>query len=415
VIGNAGTDVRGTYFFLSYAHPPPLAGALVADRPPDPPDESVRRFFDDLTEAVRSRAVQSAPAILGFFDEKIPPGADWKVVLSRALGSAQVFVPLYSPEYQSRSWPGREWECFQQRLTAARVTEPQSRFVPVLWIPLPSGRQLPGLHEAEELAPEEAAEPYRENGLRAMLRLAPYRSFYEMVVDRAAARIVRLAERTPIGPSWVPDIDDVDNPFDPAGSDVPVLTLVVAAPSLGDAPAGSDQEEYGPAGKDWRPFGAQQDLPLAEYARLVGEQFDFAVQVTGLEEAGDLLGHTPGVVLIDPWYLEVPGRREQFRTFARDWPRWALPLVIPDPGAAALADEVRDLLRGAQVPQSEPASRGLRGVGSLPDFFALMPFLVAQAEREYLRRGPIQRSTAPPGFRLTRFAGDDANPEKTDV
>jgi FxsC-like protein len=413
VTGSIDADVRPTYFFLSYAHPPPLADTLVADQAPDPPDEWVRTFFDDLTEAVRSRAAQPAPAVPGFFDEKIPPGANWKAALSHALGSAQVFVPLYSPEYHSRSWPAREWECFQQRLTAARVAEPQSRFVPVLWIPLPAGRQLPGLDEAEDLAPEAASAPYRENGLRALLRLAPYRAFYDMVVDRAAARIVRLAERAPIGPSWVPDIDDVDNPFDPTGSDVPVLTLVVAAPSLDEAPAGSDPEAYGSVGKDWRPFGAQQDLPLAEYARLVAEQFDFAVQVTGIEEAGGLLSHSPGVVLIDPWYLEVPGRRDDFRAFARRWPRWALPLVVPDPGAAALAADVRDLLR-TRVPQSEPATRGLRGVGSLPAFFALMPFLVAQAEREYLRRGPIKRSTAPPGLQLTRFAGENANPEKTD-
>ena len=38
---------RGSYFYLSYAHSPPLAGNLDAD-----PDQWVRRFFRDLTAAV---------------------------------------------------------------------------------------------------------------------------------------------------------------------------------------------------------------------------------------------------------------------------------------------------------------------------------------------------------------------------
>jgi FxsC-like protein len=402
--------VAGSYFFLSYAHSPPLAGSLAKKGTPDPPDTWVSTFFDDLTEAVKSRAAQPVPDTPGFIDRAIPSGADWKAAISRALGAAEVFVPLYSPEYRSRSWSGREWECFRQRLTSAGIAEPLDRFVPVLWIPLPAGQQMPRLREAIELAPEAAAGPYRENGLRALLRLTPYRALYESIVERLAARIVRLAERRPIRPSWVPDIDTVVSPFTKAH--VTVFAVVVAAPTFDQAPDGSDREAYGGTASAWRPFAKDQELPLAEYATLAAERLDFAVQVTDLEQAGNLLTHSPGVVLIDPWYIATDQRRKVFAKFARELPTWALPLIVPDPAAVSLADDVRQLLDNRRISRSEPARHGLRGVKSLREFVALMPFLVAQAEREYLRHGPIQRSTAPPRPRLARPVGVDANSAK---
>jgi FxsC-like protein len=407
---------RGSYFFLSYAHPPPLGGALMEGQQPPPPDVWVSRFFADLTAAVKSRAAHPVPDAPGFFDQAMPIGSDWKATLSRALGTAEVFVPLYSPEYRSMSWPGRELACFERRAAAAGVADPLDRFAPVLWIPLPADQPMPGLRAAEELAPAAAARPYKENGLRAMLRLAPYRDAYHMVVERLAARIVRLAERTPIGPSRVPDIDEVESAFHPEGSTA-VFTVVVVAPTSDSAPDGSDREAYGPVSVSWRPFGKEQELPLAEYARLVAEQLDFAVLVTGIQDAGSLLSHTPGVVLVDPWYVATAEGRQAFAAFASEWPSWALPLMVPDRAAAQLTKEVRDLLGNSRISQSAPAKHGLRGVGSLQEFVTLMPFLVAQAEREYLRRGPIQRSTAAPRPRLAGPVGGDANSaeEKPDV
>lgn len=69
------TKVRGRYFFLSYAHSPPLDGSLEEDQP-DPPNEWVRTFFRNLTDASpasgiavgvsRARILRSAdPAWLG--------------------------------------------------------------------------------------------------------------------------------------------------------------------------------------------------------------------------------------------------------------------------------------------------------------------------------------------------------------
>jgi FxsC-like protein len=401
-----GSGRRPSYFFLSYAHSPPLAGSA-----PAPPDEWVRTFFRDLTGAVQDHASQQSRITPGFYDQEIRPGPDWKAALTEALSTAEVFVPLYSPGYLTRSLPGREWACFEERLKAVGVAEPMERFTPVLWIPLPADQQPRGWNEARDLAPAPAASAYTENGLQALLRIAPYRRYYDLIVGRLAERIVELAEKAPIEPSAVKDIDTVQSAF-AFEARVVTFAVVVAAPALAGIPAERDATAYGSVGSAWRPFAPEQEQSLVQYASMVGEQFDFAVQAMEIEMVGDLLGHAPGVVLIDPWYIAEDKELTVFREFARGLPSWVLPVVIRGPGqderTAKLAQQVISLLKNDRVPRSESARRALLGVERLPDFVALMPFLVAEAEREYLRHGPIRRSAAKPGSRLRLAVGGQA-------
>lgn len=392
------TKVRGRYFFLSYAHSPPLDGSLEEDQP-DPPNEWVRTFFRNLTDAVQLRASPSASLAPGFFDQQIPLGSDWKAVLSDALGTAEVFVPLFSPDYITKSWPGREWAAFEQRMKSAGEADPLSRFAPVLWIPLPAGQRPRGLREALDLAPVAALRAYRENGLRALLRLTPYQRLYQMIVDRLAAHIVELAEMSPIGPSPVPDIDQIETTLS-RDTNAADFAVVVVAPASPDLPAGADRSAYGTAARAWRPFSRDQQLPLADYAQVIAEQLDFTVEVIDIEKAAGVFTSQPGVALIDPWYITGDERPNIFHAFVRELQPWALPVLVPSPEAARLNQQVKTSLEKSRISGSEPARRGLRGVTSLREFVNLMPFLVAQAEREYLRHGPIQRSAVPEGSRL---------------
>jgi hypothetical protein len=102
-------DIPAPYFFLSYARSDPLAG-----NPDEDPNERVETFFADLSAAVRRHASADDEDV-GFFDQGIPRGSDWKQFITRALSAAQVFVPLYSVEYLANSWPGRELTCFNKR------------------------------------------------------------------------------------------------------------------------------------------------------------------------------------------------------------------------------------------------------------------------------------------------------------
>lgn len=389
------------YFYLSYAHSPPLSGSQHSD-----PDQWVHRFFEDLTASVTRIASPRSGVDPGFFDQDVPPGWDWKATITHALGSAQVFVPLYSPSYFARSLPGREWACFQQRLIRVGIEDPVSRFAPVLWIPLPGERDRPGLREA--LAIGSAEEAYSENGLRALRRLTPYRTVYQTVVDRVAEQVVLLAERDPVAPSAVPDIDQVQSAFD-AEAAAAVFTVAVAAPVPSTLAGDHDLAGYSQTSTGWKPFSPGQGISLAAYATRVAEQLDFAVVQTDIEKAGDLFGDRPGVILIDPWFIAEERGQRILQSSVRDLPSWVLALLVldptPDTRAAELADATRSILQKAGVARSEAARDAIRGVTSVAEFTALMPILVTEAERQYLRHGPVLRATARPGSRPRLIGG----------
>ena len=395
---SASGPPHSSYFYLSYAHSPPLAGNLEAD-----PDHWVRGFFHDLTAAVTRLASPDSGIAPGFFDQEVPFGSDWKASITQALMTAQVFVPLYSPSYFARSLPGREWACFQQRLAQIGIEDPVRRFAPVLWIPLPGEQDRPGLREALAFGSLDSA--YRENGLRALLRLTPYREAYQAVVDRVAAQVVGLAERAPLAPSVVPDIDEVQTAFN-AEEAAAVFTVAVAAPVLSALPDGRAPSGYADTSIGWQPFPQGLGLPLAEYAARAAEQLDFAVLQASLEKTDDPISSGPGVILLDPWFIDTERGLDILGSSVRDLPSWVLPLLVldfePDGRAAKLAVRTRTILHKAGAARSEATKRAIRGVTSVQEFTALMPGLVAEAERQYLRHGPVLRATARPGSRPRR-------------
>ncbi len=395
-------ELRSSYFFLSYAHSPPLAGT-----PPVVPDRWVRTFFRDLSAAVGRLGSGRAEIAPGFFDQEIPLGSNWRTAFAHALSAAEVFVPLYSPGYFVRSWPGREWACFRRRMIDAGVGDPLERFAPVLWIPLPPGQDQPGLKQALALGAAESA--YLENGLRALLRLTPYRESYQRIVERLAGQIVELAEKTPLAPSATPDIDKVQSPFCPSDSAVVFVVAVATVPGSGMSSGGGPMT-HGGSPVAWRPFPEIQEVSLAEYAATVAEQLDFAVVVASLDKAEREFGRNPGVILIDPRYVaDMTGLRELSRV-AGKLPPWILPVLVVNPGAdrheAELAQRVMAILYESQPARTEMAAQAVAGVTSLEQFVTLMPFLIAEAERQYLRSGPTSRSTARTGSRPRLFGGD---------
>jgi hypothetical protein len=406
-----GSGTPGRYFFLSYPRLP-LLPAVPGTELADPPDEWVRGFFRDLTMAVRDRAGQGSRLAPGFLDLETPARPDSKAALTDGLSTAEVFVPLLSPEYLSRSWPRREWASFQQRLRNAHVAEPWRRFAPVLWVPPSGGQSPPGLADALSLAHGSTFGPYAENGLRALLRLTRYRGCYEQVVGELATRIVSIAEKTPVGSSPAQNPEQTA-PFSlgPTGKDFAVVVTASVLPAM---PRRGDGIASGAAGSARRPFGDTRGPALAEYARLAAEQLGFCVWVTGFDKSVDRLHRTPGVILVDPSFTAGPDAPDAFRAQVGELPSWVLPVVVAGQASAEQIAEIRTFLDKKYKPykyQPDVVRRGLRGVRSLREFVTLMPFLVAQAEREYLRHGPNQSSASRAAFR-PRLAGlvKPANP-----
>lgn len=397
LVDREASGINSPYFFLSYAHSDPLAGDPDAN-----PDELVGEFFRDLAEAVMRDASRRSGMIPGFYDQEIPVGSDWKESLQRALGAAQVFVPLYSAAYLTKSRPGQELACFRRRLELAGLDNPERRFVPVLWTPLPQAQHPPGLREALALGADEAG--YTENGLRALMKIRSYWDSYRLVVNLVARKIVALAENSPIGPSEVPDLDETSSAFTRDRS-LAVFAIEIAAPTARTVAVGHDLGHYGESSAEWRPF--QQELPLAEYVRRVVERLDFKAEVSGIKTVDTAGTRRPGIILIDPWFIVDENGRSALESAVRELHRWVLPLLIldrpDDAHTQELADQVREILSVAGALHTDSSRGAARGVSSFADFLSVVRVLVAEAERQYLRyrsgRVPSPPSTKRPSLR----------------
>jgi FxsC-like protein len=163
----------------------------------------------------------------------------------------------------------------------------------------------------------------------------------------------------------------------------------------------------------WRPFPDQQELPLAEYAVRVAERLDFSVQVIGISKADDQIGSGPGLLLIDPWYLTDGNDLQKLRDLVSSLPEWFMPVVVygsaPEARATHLTPLITDILGASKVKRTEPVRRALQGIYSLEGFASILPVLVTEAERQYLRYGLFERPPVPPGTRL-RLSGHGALP-----
>ncbi|MET7880441.1 TIR-like protein FxsC [Micromonospora profundi] len=365
---------RGTYFFLSYAHSAPVRGAR-ADA-----DVWVGQFFSDLADEVRRHARPAAGMRIGFFDQHIPVGADWKAALAEALGEVEVFVPLYSPGYFSRPWALGEQESFRARLAAVTSTNTAGHLVPVLWIPFDPWQTHPELDSALDLGRDVPG--YAEDGLRAFCMLSSYRERYELLLNRLAGRIVHAAERQPLGPSRVPGLGEV---VAPTPTD-PDFIVAVLAPSWDRLPTHRDPAGYAASGRLWRPYGRRQELPAAEYAASIAERLGLSARTEDFGQAAGLLDRRPAVLLIDPWILAAPDGRAVLTRSLNGLPEWVVPLVVTDENdtqdVTRWATEVKQLLQGGGLSQVKHAR-------SMQEFVDLMPALVTEARRHFLKHGPM--------------------------
>jgi hypothetical protein len=81
-----------------------------------------------------------------------------------------------------------------------------------------------------------------------------------------------------------------------------------------------------------------------------------------------------------------------------DLPSWVLPVVVVDgergdARTTELARETTAIVTNASTSRAETARRAARGIDSFQEFVALMPFLIVEAGRQYLRGSPLHRPT----------------------
>ncbi|MEU4161499.1 TIR-like protein FxsC [Actinoplanes sp. NPDC026670] len=363
-------------FFLSYAKSAP--GTSPGNRDTD---IWVRNCFDDLSTAV-ARQLGADPATVGFVDDLLAPGATSKATIAEQLGRAEVFVPLYSPGYFLKSWPMRERAVFLERLGRAfpdRPTLARSHVVPVLWLPVTDRAQAA---EASAALPIGAGIPeYAENGLRALGRLSAYRHLYDRVIGRIAHRIVEVTGRRWLPASRTVPFDEVPVPDLPTGE-----TPFVVAVSTGRG-----------ATATWQPYRGTPDVPLAEFAATRAEQQGLAVRIVDRADEMKVLDGSPAMILVDPWQPAGAAGLDVFRGHLH---RWVTPVLVADRDDPRYERSGADLLAGAEARLSELGAARVYRALDVEQLARLMPSVVSEARRHFIRRANVQQPEGPARPRL---------------
>ena len=297
------------YFFLSYA------------RGDD--DDSVQRFFHDLSKEVRAHAGLAAGEEVGFFDvHSLEVGATWSPRLVEALSRCQSFIALVSPRYLLSEPCGREWSIFADRVRRyeREVGVSPSVMLPLLWLP---PQRLPEVVAALQYHNDILPEAYIRTGLRQMMRLQRNQDSYLELIAELARQIVHTASahRVPRAASGV-DFKDVPSAFHARVSgraavpgepgQTPHVQFVVAAPARGDlasddlAAIDRDRQYYGPTSMDWAPYQPTLPVPIANYARTVAERRSFHSEVADTAGLAERIGDARRtnqivVLLVDVW------------------------------------------------------------------------------------------------------------------
>ena len=317
----ATRDSRGLYFFLSYANP---------GRRGESSAYWVRSVFDDLCRAVRRRSSSPERWDLGFVDQLVAP-RERSTAVSRALGTTEVFVPLYSLRYLRSAGPMNERATFLARIEPGRA---EDHVVPVLWEPPLTNKVVAEFDEAVALAPHVAE--YAASGLLGLRRMSSYRESYDALLGILSERIVQAAETTPIGAGAVRPVAATD--LEPAEA---AFVVVVLAPTVDDLPHGRRGDVYGARPADWRPFGPAQAEPVGDLAARGPVSHRFATDVVDFGVDEHPFRDCPGFLLIDPWILDTPNGRERLRRALDRLPVWAMPLIIADERDAQYGDRGR--------------------------------------------------------------------------
>ncbi|MDX3689530.1 TIR-like protein FxsC [Streptomyces europaeiscabiei] len=425
------------YFFLSYAHTP-ASGPEGGD-----PDHWVHRFFRDLCADVLALTAHPRGTPAGFLDREMRSGEGWPDRLSENLAHCRVFVPLYSPRYFSSDNCGREWFTFDERIREARNAGFGNipAIVPVLW----TGMDLEGLPESVRQIQVERTkfgERYSSYGIYGLIKLKRLRDEYQETVFGLAQRIVHIAETTPLPSSRPRPYESTHSAFRPHGEGPRRIHLTVVAPSRSSVPEGRDAAPYGEDATEWNPYHSESRRPLSALAEELIRSLDYRITVSdfdlsdpgteGLTSAGTdtdggggrpAEGH-PGILLLDRWALIDRKRQLRLKMFdssAHPWvgaivPWNRLDLQCHGEQGERLREELEDTL--PQILQRGRRAKcwtAVNGVPTLRAFTEILPEVVAQATRQYLRYAeahpPPGPATQRPRLTLAHSTGPDAHPD----
>ncbi len=369
---------REYYFFLSYAHTAPNLEQK------ESADLWVTTFYQDLCTQVRKRADRSSNLDIGFMEkEQLPISPEWTAGVAAALGTSEVFVPLYSPLYLDRSWPLSELASFQARLREHDADHVAAHIQPVRWVPLAGGEPPDGLGHAPELGAD--IPEYANNGLLAMCRLTIFREQYTAILHELAERIVHVTEQQPLGRSTHPAPIQATRPAN-AG---PQFVIGAIAPTSTELTADRAPGTHGGTAAAWRPFGTPQVLPVTEYVANVAQRLGLGTETTDLLTDSEALQGNPGVAVIDPWILAVTNGASRLHAAVKALPDWVVLLLLADEADPNYGQRGDALVTEARSILAEHPEHVVKYARDASGFIQTVPSVVTQARRRFLNRAPM--------------------------
>lgn len=406
-------------------------------------DIFLKRFFQELSDAVRVRRGLPRDAEIGFLDQDQERGEEWTDRLPEALQGCPVLIGLYSRAYFRSEYCGREWEVFRRRrdlLAAARRQAggelPPPVIKPVLWVPLPDD-ELPPAVRSIQYTHGDPQSIYNQKGLRYLAKLRQrYQSEYDEYVEGLADEIVRVAENQPLPRlDALPPFLDLPNPFAPAtagagdasppaplshgpsGPRIVHFVFVAGRPEELAASRRTVDAYLTEGGRDWKPFFPEVGRPLRAVAQQVASEaeMDFFSQELALDEAlAEKVREAENkreivVVFVDRWTAGLARYRKILERFDRESYfncSVLVPLNDSDSDANGRREELERYLQGAlyRLSRTGESTFYRKSIRSHEELCNELRSVLIRLRAEIINRSTIERPV-PEGRRLTLVHG----------
>jgi hypothetical protein len=335
-----GQSHGARYYFLSYASAPKADERFAGD-------PWVRRFYHDLNAAIKGRPGDRL-WLPGFADFTVESPRDRPNQRRIALAEAEVFVPLYSPEYLNREELRQEREAFRRRMANAGRPAEGDNLLPILWAPCPSASHVEERDRALAVAPNIRA--YAEHGMSALCRHRLYHSQYQTIMVRLAEHIVDIAERFPMSPGALVQ-DPVDAPHT-RPSEVPFLAVIIAPESEeGRRDRAQHNGYFGTRAAEWRPFS--HGAPVIRDVETAVHRMRMPIKTAEFVPDVELFANCPGLIMIDPCIVATPDGQETLRRAVSCLRSWvSVAILVDEHGAGrrpaeAVINQLREQFRDA--------------------------------------------------------------------
>jgi FxsC-like protein len=337
------------HFFFSYSRD-------------DAADRNLYRFYEDLRQELALRyGIPLKDA--GFLDKNQPVGAKWNDSTSGALGTCDVFVPVYSANYFASPYCGQEWHAFTTRLDVHRQATGESLtcVLPIWWSP---PKQLPSVADQIQDTRDHFGPHHKEHGLRYLRRLKEHWDEYTRAVVRLAV-MLDDAGTTPPRPRTDIDLINEPNAFaleaalavpsrsrraGPAVSSVRRVTFVVAVGTRDQMSLiRQTVDVYGEDCEEWRPYHPACTAPIAARAQTVAGEREMTSRIRPADaELFRIIDEAearrqPVVLIVDPWVIGLREYRELLERLNRLRSRNTA-VIVPWESAETVEDNIRNAL-----------------------------------------------------------------------